>query len=100
MKILAIEHDTPGITDEQFAPHLQAEAARAWELYQADIFRELYFRADMPIAVLMLECRDVDEAQQILDTLPLVKAGLITFELMPLTAYPGFARLFAHIASG
>ncbi|MBZ0288048.1 MAG: superoxide dismutase [Anaerolineae bacterium] len=96
MKILAIEHDTPGTTDEQFAPHLQAEAARAWELYQAGIFREMYFRADMPVAVLMLECKDVDEAQQILDTLPLVKAGLITFELMPLTAYPGFARLFAR----
>jgi hypothetical protein len=96
MKILAIEHDTPGTTDDQFAPHLQAEAARAWELYQAGIFREMYFRADMPVAVLMLECVDVDEARRVLDTLPLVKAGLITFELMPLTAYPGFARLFAH----
>jgi muconolactone delta-isomerase len=95
MKILAIEKDTTGATDEQFAPHLQAEAARAWELYQAGIFREMYFRADMPIAVLMLECKDVDEAHQILDTLPLVQAGLITFEVIPLTAYPGFTRLFA-----
>ena len=96
MKILAIEHDTPGTTDEQFVPYLEDEAARAWELYQAGIFREMYFRADMPVAVLMLECADVDEARRILDTLPLVQAGLITFELMPLTAYPGFARLFAH----
>jgi hypothetical protein len=29
-----------------------------------------------------------------LGTLPLVKAGLISFELMPLVPYPGFARLF------
>jgi len=29
-----------------------------------------------------------------LNTLPLVKEGLITFELIPLKAYPGFERLF------
>jgi hypothetical protein len=31
-----------------------------------------------------------------LDTLPLVRERLIGFELVPLTAYPGFARLFAE----
>jgi hypothetical protein len=31
-----------------------------------------------------------------LETLPLVKAGLITFDVIPLKAYPGFARLFNH----
>ena len=30
----------------------------------------------------------------ILATLPLVQEGLITFELIPLAPYPGFARLF------
>jgi hypothetical protein len=30
-----------------------------------------------------------------LDTLPLVREKLIGFELIPLMAYPGFARLFA-----
>jgi len=44
---------------------------------------------------LVLECADVDEANAVLSTLPLVKAGLITFELIPLGPYPGFARLFA-----
>ena len=32
-----------------------------------------------------------------LDTLPLVRAGLITFELVPLAPYPGLARLFEKI---
>ena len=45
-------------------------------------------------AVLMLECADVDEARSVLDTLPLVREKLIGFELIPLMAYPGFARLF------
>ena len=94
MKILALEKEVPGVTGEQFRPHLAAEAARAWELYQQGVFRELYFRADRHEAVLVLECAGVAEAQQTLATLPLVRAGLITFEIIPLVAYPGFARLF------
>ena len=96
MKILAIEQELPGVTSADFTPELKrAEAARAWELHQAGTFRELYFRQDYPSAVLVLECADVAEAGKVLGTLPLVKAGLITFELMPLIAYPGFSRLFA-----
>jgi len=94
MKILAIEHETLGVTDEDFAPHLRAEARRAWELHQAGIIRELYFRAARAKAILILECESVKEAEAALATLPLVRAELIRFELIPLRAYPGFARLF------
>src|SRR5512139_2726535 len=96
MKILAIEHDPPGVRDDQFtAELLRAEAQCAWELQQAGLIRELYFRADRDEAVLVLECADVDEARSLLDTLPLVREELIGFELIPLRAYPGFARLFS-----
>ena len=94
MKILAIEDPNPIATDEDFAPHLKAEAARAWELHQAGIIRELYFRDDRDEAVLVLECASLDEARAALATLPLVAEGLISFDLFPLRAYPGFARLF------
>lgn len=96
MKILAIEHDPPGITDDRFTTELlQAEARRAWELQQVGVIREMYFRADRDEAILMLECADVDEAHSVLETLPLVRERLIGFEVIPLKAYPGFARLFA-----
>jgi hypothetical protein len=94
MKILAIEKETPGVTAEEFEPHLKAEAAKVWELHQAGIFRELYFRQNRPEAVLVLECAGIEEANEVLNTLPLVKEGLITFDLIPLAPYPGFARLF------
>lgn len=96
MKILAIEREVPGIPAERFQAHLKSEAARAWELYQAGTIRELYFRQDAHSAVLILECQDPEEAAAALATLPLVKEGLITFEIIPLTAYPGFSRLFAE----
>jgi muconolactone delta-isomerase len=94
MKILALEHELPGGTTKKFQQHARAEAFRAWELHQQGIIRELYFRADRNEAVLVLECEDVESARRILATLPLVEHGLITFELIPLKAYPGFARLF------
>ncbi len=95
MKILAIEHEKPGCPGTEFAPQLKAEAQQAWELYLAGILRELYFRQDRSEAVLMLECADVEQARQHLESLPLVQAGLIEFEVIPLAPYPGFARLFA-----
>ena len=96
MKILAIEKEVPGLTAEDFKPHLKAEAVKVWELYQAGVFRELYFRQDRSEAVLILECADVEDANEVLNTLPLVKEGLITFDVIPLGPYPGFARLFAE----
>jgi hypothetical protein len=95
VKILAMEKAGVGPGTVATQELLQSEALRAWELYQDGVIRELYFRGDRPSAVLVLECRDVEEARQILDTLPLVAAGLIGFEIHGLVPYPGFARLFA-----
>jgi muconolactone delta-isomerase len=94
MKILAMEKEMQSVSPEAYRPYLKAEARRVWELYQNGILRELYFRADRSEAVLILESADVNEAQQTLASLPLVQAGLITFEVIPLVPYPGFARLF------
>ncbi|MCC6615148.1 MAG: superoxide dismutase [Anaerolineae bacterium] len=96
MQILALEREQPGLAPDACMPHLRAEAARVWELQQAGILREIYFDADQHTAVLMLECADVDEARRILSEMPLVQAGLITFDVIPLAPYPGFARLFAE----
>jgi muconolactone delta-isomerase len=94
MKILAFERELPGATAEKFQPLLKAEARRAWELQQSGLLREIYFRADQHTAVLVLECPTVEEALRLLASLPLVAAGLIEFEIVPLVPYDGYARLF------
>jgi hypothetical protein len=94
MKFLALEHDLPAAVADQFAPLLRPEAQRVWELYRSGIIRELYFRADRRDAVLILECLTPADARQALDNLPLVRAGLVEFELIPLIPYDGFSRLF------
>ena len=95
MKILAMEKEIPGVKDEQFTKHLKQEARELWDLYQEGIIRELYFRKDRSQAILLMECSGMDEARPILDSLPLVREGLISFDVIPLIPYPGFSRLFA-----
>jgi muconolactone delta-isomerase len=98
MKILAIEHELPNTESQKFQQYARAEAAQIWNLYQQGFIREMYFRADKSEAVLVLECESLTAAQQVLSSLPLVAHDLITFEFIPLKAYPGFERLFAPLA--
>ena len=93
MKILAIEKEIPGAKEEQYELHLKSEALQAWKLYQEGKIRELYFSKD-DCAILILECEDENKAAEILNSLPLVKEGLIEFDIIPLLPYPGFGRLF------
>lgn len=94
MKYIAMEHEVANTSTEDFQPHLRNEAARLWQLYQEGVVRETYFRADQHTAVLVLECENEAVVCEVLDSLPLVRAGLITFEIIPLMPYSGFARLF------
>ena len=94
MKILSLEKEFLESTKEDFEKYSHEEAQKAYELYQSGFIREMYFRGDQASAVLILESSNVEEANKKLKQLPFVKAGLITFELVPLIPYPGFSRLF------
>jgi len=84
MKILALEHEAPTATVEQFQQYAKDEARKVWELVQAGVVREANFRVDRNKAVLVLECQTVEEARDELSVLPFVQNELITFELIPL----------------
>jgi muconolactone delta-isomerase len=95
MKFLALERELPNASADAFLPLLKAEARGVWELQQSGAVRETYFNANAHTAVLVLECSDVEAAHHLLAKLPLVQAGLITFDVIPLVPYDGFERLFA-----
>jgi hypothetical protein len=94
MKILALERELTGATAEQFHQYAIAEARKVWDLTQAGIIREIYFRADRNESVLILERGSVAEAEETLAELPFMQNKLIAFDLISLKAYPGFERLF------
>jgi muconolactone delta-isomerase len=95
VQVLALERSVPGVCDDAFTPTLlSAEAACLWELHQSGVVRQMFFRTDRHAAVLLLEVAGPEAATEALGQLPLVSSGLIDFEIVPLRAYPGLARLF------
>jgi hypothetical protein len=98
MKILAIAKILPDAPPGKIQQQLKVETAKAWELYMAGVFREMYIRTDFPSAVLMLECANVDAAHEALADLPMVEENLIDFDLIPLGPFNCLPLLFADQA--
>jgi len=99
MRFLALGSEVdstfPGLSSVEEAALGRAEARRAWELHQAGIVREISFRTGVRRTVMILEAPDEDAAREALGSLPFVQAGLLTFEVIGLRPYDGWARLFA-----
>ena len=93
MKVLALEKEARGVTADACTPHLKAEAAEVLSLYEQGIIREIYFTRSSHEAVVILESSSLDEARSLLGRLPLVRNGLVTFEVDELVPYDGFSRL-------
>ena len=94
MRILALERDLNGPVRPDLHDILRAEAASVWDLQKRGILRNIWFTVPGRRAILMLECSGVTEAKGHLDKLPLVSHGLCTFEVLELSSYDGFERLF------
>jgi muconolactone delta-isomerase len=92
MKFLAIENENPGAVWDNTNELLEDEARHVFEIYLSGELREIYFN-ERHQAVIILECRDLGRAEQILSRFPLVKNELIRFTLMALHPYDGFKRI-------
>ena len=96
MKIIAYDHILAGASPDKIQPLLREEVAHAWELSKAGIIRENYSRTDKPGAVIVFECASVEEAEGYVRQFPLVKAGLIEFDFIPVGAFTPLDNLFAR----
>jgi hypothetical protein len=92
MKLLAIEKETNSVNWNEETETLINESYQVYHLFQEGIIRDIYF-TENENAVIVLESASKDEAFSILSTLPLVKAGLIGFDVMELRPYSGFDRI-------
>jgi hypothetical protein len=88
MKIVVIATRKADAKPEAFAPHHDA----ALVMYRDEIVREIYSRTDGKGAILVLECRDEAHALQVLQTLPLARAGLLSFEIYGAKPYRGIVQ--------
>jgi hypothetical protein len=73
---------------------VKPEAAKVWEYYVAEKVRSVYYFADMDGAVLFLEAANLEEVEAAARDFPMVEAGFLSTEIIPLKPYTGFASLF------
>jgi hypothetical protein len=95
MKILAREKEIEGTTWEYTDKLLEQEAHSIFQLYLTDCLREIYFTEDKN-AVLILETKDKEAAEKLLNDLPLVKSSKIRFEICELRPYTGYERIIKN----
>jgi hypothetical protein len=95
VKFLCLDQPLPGATFEKYQPHLLEELRHTWASYKSGMLRDIYFRQDRPGVAIFLECDSVDAASKALAEFPLVKANLITFEIIPLGPFVNWELLFA-----
>ncbi len=95
MKFLTLEVEKQTVNWDEVEPGLLKEEARyIYDLQQADFIRQIHFNADTRTAVIEWECMTIDIVREKILSLPLVRAGYINFEIIPLLPYTGFNRLF------
>jgi hypothetical protein len=98
VKILAIEKEVPGVDWSTVSRELLAqEALGVYRMYLSEQLREHYFNEEN-CAILVLECDNKAQAQELLGKLPLVERNLIVFEIMELHPYNGYGRIIQAIA--
>jgi muconolactone delta-isomerase len=81
---------TDRFSEAEFAELVDAEASRARELYAAGFIRQIWHRGDRGGACMVLEAASLDEARAALETLPLIRAGMLDVSIVPLVPYAGF----------
>ena len=93
MKILAIDKVLPEATPDKVKDTFMKEVNHTVKMYLADVVREMYFRQDRSGTILVLEAPSMEDARSLIDRMPMVQAGLIDFELIPLGPFVPLALL-------
>lgn len=83
MKVMAIGTLKP-LTMEQRRRHLPAEVPATLQLYLDGKMEQFWLREQEAGVIFLMNVDSVDEADQLLKSLPLGRADLLTFDLMPI----------------
>ncbi len=83
-KILAIGTFVPNATPDTWRPYIEAEVRQTVELYLGGKIEQWWVKPDQSGVVFLFDAKDPKTVQALLDELPLGRAGLMRFELIPL----------------
>jgi hypothetical protein len=77
-------------TEAQFGALVEWEIEQARVLYGQGFIRQIWHRADVPGACILVEADSEEQVKERLNTLPLVQAGMLEVSIIPLMPYAGF----------
>lgn len=81
---------TERFADAEFAALVPQEVERARALYAEGFIRQIWHRADIGGACILVEADSADHVREQLNTLPMVGAGMLEVTIIPLKPYAGF----------
>jgi len=83
-RVMATLTVNDGVARDQIQKIMPSEVRDTVQLYLDGRIEQWYARGDGKGVIFILDCKTADEAKALTDTLPLVKAKLVTFEYMPI----------------
>jgi hypothetical protein len=92
-EMIAMTRLKPGVALPDVMKLVQDEVRVAVQLYLDGKIDQWYTRGDGKGAVLFLRCKTADEAKAVLADLPLVKAGYLDVEYIPVGPFSGLRNL-------
>src|ERR1700722_14384956 len=81
--VLTILSPKPGVTVEQVMKIMPAEIQATVPLYLDGNIQQWFTRGDGRGVIFLLNCKDVAEAQALIESLPLSKANLVDEQFIP-----------------
>lgn len=96
MKVMAIIDLVPGADLAKVRALLSDELRASWRLYASDVLREAYATASPSRVVFVLEAASADDARARLEEMPLVRAKLLSIEIVELRPFANWAMLFSQ----
>jgi hypothetical protein len=95
-KLLAIGRWTAKGTPNARTPILSTEMRETARLYLAGKIDQWFFKTDESGVVLIMNLADPNEAHELLEQLPLGRAGMMEFEIIPLGPLKPLATLLGE----
>jgi|GEM_PF-6715989 len=93
MKIIASLTGTANASPTDYGSYQSAEATRVWDLYTNGVLKEIYLRTETIGAVIVLECASHADAEEAIQSLPMVKAGLFNVDYLSLGPTPPMSKM-------
>ena len=93
MKVFAIGSLHQPLTPEQKQQIMPKEVPDTLKLYLEGVIEQFWFRTDKPSVIFLMNVESVEQANEKLEALPLGKAGLMKFDLLPVGPLAPLAML-------